>query len=332
MGTPPWKMMKQGFLLLCVVVLAQATNLKDTQWEQFKAKYMKDYEPEEESTRKTIWTNNHAFIKRHNEAYEAGNETYAVGENEYTDLTNMEFASMLTSMQGFKSRAANEMFVPQHSDVRSEVDWRNDGYVTPVKNQGQCGSCWAFSTTGSLEGQWFKKTGELISFSEQNLLDCSSSYGNMGCNGGLMDPSFHYIKDHGIATEEAYPYKAHKGSCHYDESMSAASVTGWKDIRRGSEEDLKAAVSEVGPISVAIDASHAGFQMYKHGVYHSIFCSHNRLNHAVLAVGYGEENGAKYWLVKNSWGKSWGNHGYINMSRDRNNNCGIATSASYPLV
>merc|ERR1719167_697879 len=100
--------MKQGFLLLFVVVLAQATNLQDTQWEQFKARYMKDYEPEEESTRKTIWTNNHAFIKRHNEAYEAGNETYAVGENEYTDLTNMEFASMLTSMQGFKSLHAGQ--------------------------------------------------------------------------------------------------------------------------------------------------------------------------------------------------------------------------------
>merc|ERR1712180_175264 len=333
MGTLLLRMLEKGLVLICAVVLVQARTGLDSQWEDFKSKYVKVYSVEEEAARRAIWEDNYDFIERHNAAYEAGLETYSVGENEQNDLTHIEFTSMLTGLQFMELRGLNPVFQPlNYSDVRSEVDWRTDGYVTPVKNQGQCGSCWAFSTTGSLEGQWFKKTGELISFSEQNLLDCSSSYGNMGCNGGLMDPSFHYIKDHGITTEEAYPYKAHKGSCHYDESMSAASITGWKDIRRGSEEDLKAAVSEVGPISVAIDASHAGFQMYKHGVYHSIFCSHNRLNHAVLAVGYGEEKGAKYWLVKNSWGKSWGNHGYINMSRDRNNNCGIATSASYPLV
>merc|ERR1712168_1404298 len=328
------KMLSRGLFLLCTVVLASASNLElDSHWEGFKTKYSKTYSAGDEATRRAIWEDNRDFIQKHNAAYAEGKVTYSVKENEFSDLTNTEFASKFATLKVSPARGLNKMYRPDpNQETRSSVDWRNYGYVTPVKNQGQCGSCWASSTTGSLEGQWFKKTGELISFSEQNLLDCSSSYGNMGCNGGLMDPSFHYIKDHGIATEEAYPYKAHKGSCHYDESMSAASVTGWKDIRRGSEEDLTAAVSEVGPISVAIDASHAGFQMYKHGVYHSIFCSHNRLNHAVLAVGYGEEKGAKYWLVKNSWGKSWGNHGYINMSRDRNNICGIATSASYPLV
>merc|ERR1712142_344932 len=249
MGTPPWKMMKQGFLLLSVVVLAQATNLQDTQWEQFKARYMKDYEPEEESTRKTIWTNNHAFIKRHNEAYEAGNETYAVGENEYTDLTNMEFASMLTSMQGFKSRAANEMFVPQHSDVRSEVDWRNDGYVTPVKNQGQCGSCWAFSTTGSLEGQWFKKTGKLPSLSEQNLVDCSHKQGNHGCEGGLMDYAFQYIKENnGIDTESSYPYEGVNDQCRFKPANVGANDTGFVDVKSKDEKALQQAVATVGPI------------------------------------------------------------------------------------
>merc|ERR1712002_619265 len=329
MGTPPWKMMKQGFLLLSVVVLAQATKLQDTQWEQFKARYMKDYEPEEESTRKTIWANNHAFIKRHNEAYEAGNETYAVGENEYTDLTNMEFASMLTSMQGFKPRAANEMFVPQHS----EVDWRNDGYVTPVKNQGQCGSCWAFSTTGSLEGQTFKKTGKLVSLSEQNLVDCSTSYGNNGCEGGLMDQAFQYIKENpGIDTEKSYPYEAVDGTCRFKKENVGAEDTGFVDITEGSEDELQKAVATVGPISVAIDASHFSFQFYHHGVYNEKRCSPTRLDHGVLAVGYGTYKGQDYWLIKNSWGESWGLDGYIMMTRNKKNQCGIATKASYPLV
>merc|ERR1711962_1922360 len=330
MGTPPWKMMKQGFLLLCVVVLAHATKLQDTQWEHFKAKYMKDYEPEEESTRKTIWTNNHAFIKRHNEAYEAGNETYAVGEDEYTDLTNIEFASMLTSMQGFKSRAANEMFVLQHSDVRSEVDWRTDGYVTPVKNQGQCGSCWAFATTGSLEGAHFKQTGDLVSLSEQQLVDCSTR--NLGCNGGIVDWAFQYIQKHGITSEEQYPYKGRQGHCHFHADTTAATLSSWKDIRRGSESDLQAAVSQQGPVAVAIDAGHRGFQMYKHGIYYDSYCSHERPNHAVLAVGYGTESDGQYWIVKNSWGTGWGDQGYIKMAKGRNNNCGIATQASFAVV
>jgi len=333
MGIHLLKMLKQGLILATLLVLGQARPKMDSQWKHYKTKYMKNYVLGEEEMRRAIWEDNHEFIMRHNAAYEAGNETYSVGENEYTDLTTVEFASKLAGLEMVPPHSSNKIFQPLDAEVRSEVDWRTEGYVTPVKNQAACGSCWAFSTTGSMEGQWFKKTGDLVSLSEQQLVDCASDYGNYGCKGGIMEFAFQYIIDNGgLTTEEEYPYTAKDGRCHFDDSTVAATLSGFETIRRGSEADLQAAVSQVGPISVAIDAGHRGFQMYKHGVYHSILCSNTRLNHAVLAVGYGEEAGEKYWIVKNSWGKTWGDHGYIKMSRGRSNNCGIATQASYPVV
>jgi len=333
MGTLQLKMLQKGLLLLlCGLVLVQARTELDSQWEDFKSKYTKEYEVFEEETRRAIWEDNHDFIERHNAAFEAGIETYSVGENEHNDLTNMEFASMLTGLQKMELSETAEMFEPvDYSDVRSTVDWRTDGYVTPVKNQGRCGSCWAFSATGSLEGQHYKKTGHLVSLSEQQLVDCSTA--NYGCQGGWVYKAFDYIKTHhGIASESAYPYKGVKGHCHFHTNDAVATLTGWVHVRGGSETDLQAAVSQKGPISVAIDASHRGFQMYKHGVYHDSNCSPRNLNHAVLVVGYGQETGGKYWLVKNSWGRSWGNQGYINMAKDRHNHCGIASQAYYPTV
>ncbi|XP_069938015.1 cathepsin L-like peptidase, partial [Cherax quadricarinatus] len=188
--------------------------------------------------------------------------------------------------------------------------------------------------TGSLEGQHFRKTGQLVSLSEQNLIDCSAKYGNGGCDGGLMDYAFQYIKDNGgIDTEEAYPYTAKENKCCYNASESGAEDTGFVDISEGSEDALMKAVATVGPVSVAIDASRDSFQFYRHGVYDEADCSSTYLDHGVLVVGYGTtEDGTDYWLVKNSWGATWGDIGYLKMIRNHNNQCGIATAASYPLV
>merc|ERR1712179_189555 len=248
--------------------------------------------------------------------------------NKYGDMSSREFVA---TMNGYKVNISGPGMCSQFqpplnvklTDLPDTVDWRKEGYVTPIKDQGQCGSCWSFSATGSLEGQNFKKTQTLTSLSEKNLMDCSKKEGNHGCEGGLMDLAFEYvIKNMGIDTEMSYPYMPRDGSCKFNKANIGATEKSCMDIKKGSEDDLKAAVATVGPISVAIDASHASFQMYKRGVYNERRCSSSRLDHGVLAVGYGNEDNKDYWLVKNSWGTSWGMEGYIMMSRNEDNQCG----------
>ena len=255
--------------------------------------------------------------------------------NQFGDLESSEIVNIYNGFKMQERSNTSKMFVadPNFKPGTDTVDWRTKGYVTEIKNQGQCGSCWAFSTTGSLEGQHFKSTGKLVSLSEQNLVDCSARYGNNGCKGGLMDNAFRYIEANGgIDTEESYPYRAHDETCNFRKSDVGAMCTGYVDVSREDEKALTQASEMVGPISVAIDASRSSFHFYKSGVYYESECSSTRLDHGVLVVGYGSEGGQDYYIVKNSWGTSWGMDGYINMSRNKNNNCGIATQASYPKV
>jgi len=313
-----------------------ATDSQYTEeWGLWKKQHGKQYySNEDELSRRTIWETNRNYVQNHNKQAHMFGFTLAM--NKFADMESKEFAQMYNSyMHSFIESRSRELFVPTVSvaDVPDSMDWRQKGYVTPVKDQDQCGSCWAFSATGSLEGQHFNATGKLVSLSEQNLIDCSRPEGNVGCNGGLMDDAFRYIiKNGGIDTEASYPYKAHDDWCKYKARNRGATISSYVDIKQWSESDLQVAVGTVGPISAAIDASSIMFQLYEGGVYYDRMCSQTRLDHGVLVVGYGSEWNKDYWLVKNSWGKKWGQNGYIKMARNRNNHCGIATGASFPIV
>lgn len=200
-----------------------------------------------------------------------------------------------------------------NSSIPSSWDWRVQGAVTEVKDQGQCGSCWSFSTTGSVEGCHFLANKELVSLSEQNLIDCSFSYGNQGCNGGLMTNAMQYIiSNGGIDTEQSYPYTAtDNGKCAYTKKNRGATLKSFHNIKQGDEQQLLEAAVK-GPVSIAIDASQRSFQFYSSGVYNEPACSSENLDHGVLLVGWGTAvDGGDYWIVKNSWSATWGQEGYI---------------------
>ncbi|XP_035940665.2 procathepsin L-like [Halichoerus grypus] len=308
----------------------------DAHWSRWKAAHGKLYDENEEGWRRAVWAKNMKMIERHNQEYSQGKHSFTMAMNAFGDLTSEEFRQVMNGLQIQRRKEGNVFQAPPFAETPSSVDWREKGYVTPVKNQGLCGSCWAFSATGALEGQMFRKTGKLVSLSEQNLVDCSWSQGNEGCSGGLMDSAFQYVKDNGgLDSEESYPYCAQDGSCEYKPGQSVANDTGFMDIRQ-DEGSLMVAVATVGPISAAIDASLDTFQFYHKGIYYDPNCSSEDLDHGILVVGYGsqgeEPKNEKYWIVKNSWGTDWGTQGYILMAKDRDNHCGIATSASFPIV
>ncbi|KAM5261291.1 procathepsin L-like [Hipposideros larvatus] len=325
--------------LLCLGIASavpKADHGLDAQWNQWTATHGKLYNETEEGWRRAVWEKNMKMIELHNQEYSQGKHSFTMAMNAFGDMTSEEFRQMMNGLQHQKHRKGKVFQESPFAEIPPSVDWRKKGYVTPVKDQGQCGSCWAFSATGALEGQMFWKTGKLVSLSEQNLVDCSQPQGNEGCNGGLMDNAFQYVKENGgLDSEKSYPYHAEDESCKYKPEFSAANVTGFVDIRK-QENSLMRAVAKVGPISVGIDASYSSFQFYKKGIYYEPQCSSEDLDHGVLVVGYGFEKAEldrnKYWIVKNSWGTDWGMNGYIKMAKDRNNHCGIATMASYPIV
>jgi C1A family cysteine protease len=323
----------------------------DYQWNQWIIANNRNYSNHHEySTRRSIFMNNLDMINTHNAEHTEGKHSYSLGMNQFGDMTQNEWSKLVF---GFNNRASKYPRLWCHNDtcsIRSlmdvsslktygpnpqSVDWRLKGAVTPVKNQGQCGSCWSFSATGAIEGANFVKNGKLVSLSEQQLVDCSSGEGDQGCFGGLMDNAFKYvIQNGGIDTESDYPYFARSGSCSSAKAKKhAVKLSSYSDVTPTDEEALETAVAQQ-PVSVAIEADQPNFQFYKSGVFNAQ-CGTN-LDHGVLAVGYGTtSNGTNYWIVKNSWGESWGNNGYIWLAKNSGapeGQCGIAMQPSFPIA
>jgi len=278
---------------------------------------------------------NAAFVAQHNAEAKQGLHSFVVGLNRFADMTNDEYRVMLGYQRSANRTSTGKPFRPTSvSDLPPTVDWRTKGIVTPVKDQGQCGSCWSFSATGSMEGAHALSTGNLVSLSEQNLVDCVNNGQDTCETGGEMTDAFQWvISNGGIEGESDYPYCACSGNgCQFDPSLVQATFSSYTSVSpQGDEGALQVAAAQQ-PVSIAIDASAQSFQLYSGGVYNNPDCSSTDLDHGVLIVGYGNYQGSDYWLVKNSWSASWGMDGYIMMTRNENNQCGVATDASYPTV
>ncbi|KAK7840130.1 ervatamin-B [Quercus suber] len=303
--------------------------------EQWMVQYGRSYKDSAEKEKRfKIFKDNVEYIDKFNNE---GNRTFKLSANVFADLTNEEFVASHT---GYKispqpsSLKAKSLKYENLTEIPTTMDWREKGAVTSIKDQGRCGCCWAFSAVAAVEGITQIKTGNLISLSEQQLVDCAVE-GNRGCNGGWMDNAFRYIiKNQGLSTEEKYPYETMQGTCdHEKESIYAAQISAFEDVPSNNEEALLQAVAKQ-PVSIALDGSGPNFQFYKSGVFMEE-CG-TRLTHAVTAIGYGiSDDGTKYWLMKNSWGTRWGENGYMRIQRDTGATeglCGLAQKASYPVA
>jgi len=300
-------------------------DAEESEFQDFIVKYNKEYTDEEYLIRLPIFKENLDFIRTQNSL----NLDWVLGVNHFADLTKEEFRSIYLSNR-LTSDNRNGVTLQIVGALPATIDWRTQGAVTPVKNQGNCGSCWAFSASGAVEGAWKIFNGTLPTLSEQELMDCSKGFGNGGCNGGEMQFAFQYIIKNGITSEVNYPYTAKNGKCNVKlESYQVAELSAYVNVTVNNVTALQTAVA-MTPVSVGVEADQTAWQYYKGGILTSN-CG-TKLDHGVLIVGYNMINNPTFWIVKNSWGMDWGEQGYIRIAvKTGDGLCGINMDASYPI-
>jgi len=328
-------MKKIQCLLFAFLGTSSAASLsKDAAWKAFKTLHGKKYRSlEEESYRRNIWEEEIQFVGEHNAEAELGLHSFKLGENEFSDLLLGEF---LATLGGYNASVdedidIEEAIFPEALAFPSEWDNREKGLVTTVRSQGNCGACWAFSAVGTLEGAWAKHSGDLIRLSEQDLVDCVKANG--GCGGGGISSALTWVHNHqGLEKNTDYPYHAHAGTCRHDTDKTVATLSKIRKVQSKNENDLKRAVHNRGPVSMSLHVNKK-FKAYKNGVFDDTTCPKNKPNHALLVVGwkYSPVQKRTKWYVKNSWGKSWGVDGYINILEGKNI-CGMANSPLYAEI
>ncbi|XP_075391833.1 pro-cathepsin H [Tenrec ecaudatus] len=311
-----------------------AAALSVSSHEKFRFKswmvqHKKKYSAEEYPRKQQVFVSNWRKIHAHN----ARNHTFKMALNQFSDMTFDEVKRTVLWSQPQNCSATKGNYLRGTGPYPTSVDWRKKGhFVTPVKNQGGCGSCWTFSTTGALESAIAIAGGKLLSLAEQQLVDCAQDFNNHGCAGGLPSQAFEYILyNKGIMAEDTYPYQGRDGVCKFQPKQAVAFVKDVANITLNDEEAMVEAVALYNPVSFAFEVTD-DFLSYRKGIYSSTSCHQtpDKVNHAVLAVGYGEEKGIPYWIVKNSWGSYWGMDGYFLIERGKNM-CGLAACASYPI-
>lgn len=330
--------MRKHLLLIQIIVLIKSTGISALfnfdghelaeEWSTYKETFNKNYSIVTESLRRSVWEENFFKVKKHNQEAAMGLHNYTLKANHLADLDITEYVKqMIKLLKSLRKPDDETMLEAPHYDlskIPEELDWRDKGYNTPIRNQEDCGSCYAFSVASMIEAQVFKETGETKILSPQQLVDCSKSAGNMGCRGGSLRNTLHYIDKEGLVDNSAYPYLAKESNCHHKKTDKSVHIRSWTILQSRDELALKTAVAFVGPVAVSINASPSTFQLYHDGIYDDPACTSDKVNHAMLLIGYTKTA----WILKNWWSEAWGKQGYMYLRRDRNQ-CGVANFAAY---